>query len=137
MEKVYVENEWYDGPRKGVANFNGVAHRFVACYQSEKGYLDSFKIFPISGHELELEIEQWKIFVEWNKQYESGKACLELHPGTGGISQRWDELEYLLRPNREYIPENAVLALAEFVKIDRLYRYESTGPDYGVIWKPV
>lgn len=27
-EKVYVENDWYDGPRARVADIDGVPHRF-------------------------------------------------------------------------------------------------------------
>jgi hypothetical protein len=31
-ERVYVENEWYDGPRAGVPNINGMPHRFKSLF---------------------------------------------------------------------------------------------------------
>ncbi len=136
MEKVHVENDWYDGPRKGVADFQGKPHRFIAKYENEKGYLDEFTIFPVSEAELELEIEQWKIFVEWNKKYETGESSTDSHPGNGGVCKRYDEIEQLLQSKRNEYPESGLTAKAEFVRIDQDYRYEETGPDYGVIWKP-
>ncbi len=134
VEKVYVENDWYDGPRIGIADFNGVPHRFVAHFEDLKGYEDTFSLFPIAKEELELEVEQWKIYVDWNKKYEDGKAGVETHPGHGGLNQCWDELENLLKQKRESIPGNAILANAEFERIDQENRYEATGPCYGVVW---
>ena len=136
MEKVYVENEWYDGPRKGIADYRGKPHRFIAKYENEKGYLDVFSLFPIPQAELDLEVEQWKIFVEWNYKYESGESDVDSHPGNGGISARYDEIDQLLEPNRNRAPESSITVKANFVSIDRDNRYEETGPDYGVIWKP-
>ncbi|TVZ41823.1 hypothetical protein P886_1173 [Alteromonadaceae bacterium 2753L.S.0a.02] len=137
MEKVYVENDWYDGPRKGIADFNGIPHRFVAHFDELKGYEDTFSLFPISSEEFELEIEQWKIYLEWNKKYEAGKVKVETHPGHSGLNQRWDEIEELLKNKREVIPGNAILANAEFGRINQENRYVLTGPCYGVVWKVI
>ena len=64
-ETVYVENEWYDGPRAGIADVNGVPHRYVSLFDEvEDEYLDIFLIWPVDRQELDLEIEQWRIFVE-------------------------------------------------------------------------
>lgn len=137
MEKVYVENEWYDGPRKGVADYKGVPHRFIANFDELKGYEDTFKLFPVTDEELTLEIEQWKIYVEWNKKYESGELTVDSHPGHGGIDKRWDEIEELLSPKRDIIPSNAIDADATFEQSDQEKRYESTGPSYGVVWNVI
>lgn len=135
MEKVYVENDWYDGPRIGVADYNGVPHRFIANFEDTVGYLETFNIFPISTEELELEIEQWNIFVEWNRKYEAGETDTKTHPGYGGINQRWDEIEEKLKIKREIIPENALSANATFLHNEQEKKYESTGPSYGVVWE--
>lgn len=66
--------------------------------------------------------------------YEAGKVGVETHPGHGGVNQRWDELEILLKQKRESIPENATLANAEFRRIDQERRYQKKGPCYGVVW---
>ena len=134
MEKVYVENDWYDGPRKGVADLNGVPHRFIAHFNEEKGYEDTFSLFPISPDILNLEIEQWKIFTDWNDKYEAGKADTDSHPGHGEINIRWDEIDRMLQSSRNVLPESALIAKATFREIERVKRYEETGPSYEVVW---
>ena len=47
-EKVYVELEWYDGPRKGVADIGGVPHRFCSHFdENDDQPLGTFVVFPI------------------------------------------------------------------------------------------
>ena len=135
MDKVFVENDWYDGPRVGIANYKGVPHRFVSEFNDESGYTDSFLIYPISENEFKLEVEQWKIFVEWNTKYEKGEVNTESHPGHGGISSRWDEIENTLKESRENIPENAIKQIPIFEPIEQENRYEENGPCYCVIWQ--
>ena len=137
MEKVYVENDWYDGPRRGIANYNGLPHRFVANFDELKGCDDTFKIFPVTEEELSLEIEQWKIFVEWNNKYELGEVGTDTHPGHGGINKRWDEIEGVLSPKRNHIPSNALEANANFTQNEQSNRYDLSGPSYGVVWNRV
>ena len=134
MEKVYIENDWYDGPRKGIADFNGIPHRFISNFDDVQDQDDSFCLFPVSAQELALEIEQWNIFVEWNKLYESGKVNTDSHPGQGHINQRWDEIEKILSDKRDQVPDNAMLTYATFKSNGQENRYESSGPSYGVIW---
>lgn len=136
MEQVYVKNEYYDGPRRGIANYNGVPHRFIANFDDLNVENDTFRLFPVLNDEFSLEIEQWKIYVEWDKKYESGELGADTHPGHGGIDKRWDEIEKILQPKRDIIPESAIEVYAEFKQNDQESRYTSIGPNYGVAWKP-
>lgn len=135
-ERVYVESEWYDGPRSGIADIGGVPHRFKSLFDEEDDeYFGTFVIWPIDKDSFELEIEQWNIFVSWNRLYESGEVDTESHPGNGGINQRWDELELILKQSRNEIPDHAKQARAELKNLDRDERYSPTGPDYEFRWK--
>ncbi len=134
MEKVYVELDWYDGPRSGVADYNGIPHRFISKFDDTKGYSGSFSLISISVEDFELEVEQWKIFVKWNDLYESGKASTESHPAHGGISQRWDEIEKILKDKRNEVPPDAIRVSATFEHNNQDSTYAPTGPCYGVIW---
>lgn len=135
-ERVYVENEWYDGPRSGVADINGAPHRFQSLFdETDDEYLGTFMVWPIDETSLSLEIEQWRIFVEWNALYEAGKVATDLHPGQGGINPRWDELEVLLKRSRSDIPVDAKKALAVFERVEQTNRYEPSGPDYKLRWR--
>ena len=141
MEKVHVENDWYDGPRCGIADFNGVPHRFLSQFKEyDAGFnvdldRDVFHVFPITLRELDLEKEQWGIFVSWNRKYEAGESHVDCHPAKGGVDSRWDEIEEILSPGRNNIPDNAMEVYAVFLSIDNSERYGSSGPSYGVIWE--
>jgi len=135
-ETVHIENEWYDGPRAGIANIRGRPHRFVSQFdEREDVYLGTFLIWPIEEPELALEREQWLIFVAWNVQYEAGKVDSETHPGHPGANARWDEIGSLLKTCRETVPPIARRAEAEFTHIERNQRYAPSGPAYQLSWR--
>ncbi len=135
-ERVYVENDWYDGPRAGVADVGGRPHRFKSLFdESADDYLETFVVWPIDDEQLSFEIEQWQIFVEWNGRYEAGEATVDSHPGHGGVSGRWDELEKLLETARADIPPDARRALVQLERVERSSRYEPSGPSYMLRWK--
>jgi hypothetical protein len=133
-ERVYVENEWYDGPRAGIADINGVPHRFKSMFdEADDDYVGTMQVWPVDAATLALEIEQWRIFVDWNDRYESGKVSVESHPGNVGVNQRWGELEALLERSRS-VPSGARKATVKVVSIDGRNRYEASGPAYMMRW---
>ena len=134
-ERVLVENEWYDGPRAGVGNVGGVPHRFTSLFDAEADeYLSTFLVWPLEPEIVALEVEQWCIYVEWNVLYEAGKVDTASHPGHGGQSPRWDELEILLKASRSNVPADAKRAKAEMAHIEREQRYARSGPSYTLAW---
>ena len=135
-ERVYVENEWYDGPRAGIADVNGRPHRFKSLFdQQQDQYPGTFLVWPVDQVVVELEQEQWRIFAAWNALYEAGKATTDSHPGHGGRSARWDEIETLLKNSRAEVPPFAQRALAELIHIDSDVRYAPSGPAYTLSWR--
>lgn len=135
FEHVFVETEWYDGPRAGIANVDGKPHRFVSLFdEDEDEYLGTFLVWPVDAEELALEQEQWRIFVTWNDRYEAGDVDADSHPGNPGTNQRWDELASLLKPARQSVPGNARRAKANVIQADNRKSYEPTGPTYQFSW---
>ncbi|MBK8214162.1 MAG: hypothetical protein IPK71_10490 [Myxococcales bacterium] len=136
-EHVYVENDWYDGPRSGVADVDGRPHRFVSRFDEaeEDDDMGTFVLWPLEEAELLLEREQWNIFVSWNEQYEAGRCGVESHPGHGGVDRRWDELESILKELRARVPEGVRYAKARVVPVERTARYAPSGPSYRLAWK--
>lgn len=134
-ERVYVENDWYDGPKAGIADISGLPHRFVSTFEETRDdHSDIFLVWPVDKAELDLEIEQWAIFVEWNTRYEAGNAGTDTHPGHGGISARWDEIQTLLHCARSEVPPAARCALAQKIWTEQEERYALSGPDYCLCW---
>jgi hypothetical protein len=134
-EPVHVENEWYDGPRAGVADIHGVPHRFVSQWdEKDEELLGTFFVWPIGEAELALEREQWLIFVQWNAEYEAGNASTDTHPGHPGTNPRWDEISTILQGARQAVPPAAKRAKAELRHLDREERYTASGPSYELSW---
>jgi hypothetical protein len=134
-ETVHVENEWYDGPRAGIADIGGVPHRFRSLFdEKDDEYLSTFVVWPIDEATLVLEREQWLIFVAWNALYEAGKAGTDSHPGHSGLNARWDELETLLKDSRKLVPATARRAIAEVQNTAEADRYSPAGPAYKMGW---
>jgi len=134
-EHVYVENEWYDGPRAGVADVNGMPHRFTSQWDEvEDEYLGTFLLWPVAPAELALEQEQWAIFVSWNDQYEAGSVGSNTHPGHVGTNARWDEIEAHLASKRKSVPPTAKRATVQVFPLEREQRYALSGPDYQLSW---
>lgn len=135
FEHVYVELEWYDGPRAGIADIHGMPHRFKSNFDdNDEDPLGTFLVFPIDPVSLALEREQWRLFVVWNRRYESGDEGATRHPGHGGVDSRWDEIEALVAEHRNAIPADAKRARAESHLLDREERYTEDGPDYRLRW---
>jgi hypothetical protein len=133
-ERVYVEKEWYDGPRAGIADIGGAPHRFISPFlETRDDDPDIFLVWPVDQIQLELEIEQSAIFVEWNSRYEAGEAGTDSHPEHGGVNARWDEIEILLRSARTEVPPTARRALAQMVSTGT-GRYSVNGPAYQLSW---
>jgi hypothetical protein len=108
FERVYAELDWYDGPRHGVAQIDGVAHYFRAVQDYNRvGFPDNeYLVWPLGESVLALEREQWAIFVDWAKTAREGTADADTHPGLGGVNRRYDELTTLLASHRE-VPADA------------------------------
>jgi hypothetical protein len=134
LEHVYVENEWYDGPRAGIANLGGKPHRFVSQFDDDEDDVGTFLLWPADQAELVLEQEQWQIFVRWNAEYEAGRATTKSHPGAPGNNSRWDEINSLLKSHRETIPSSAQRARVKVVHLEH-ERYAESGPAYQLAWK--
>src|SRR5262245_32932467 len=85
FERVYIELDWNDGARAGLADVDGVAHYFQGHDYALSSEADEYAVWPASAEVLGLEREQWAIFVEWSRRYEAGVAESDSHPGHGGI----------------------------------------------------
>jgi hypothetical protein len=136
FERVYAELDWYDGPRKGLADVDGVAHYFAAVndYDCGDAHDEEFLIWPASVDTLALERRQWRMFVAWNNCYERGQATVESHPGHGGIDSEYDKLTVALEPGRTPAPHSRT-ARATWRPTDNPQRYSADGPGYQVRWE--
>lgn len=134
-ERVYVEIEYYDGPRAGVADIGGVPHRFLSPTKDwGLDELGVYYVWPIDDTTLALELERWSILVEWDIRYMAGLVSADTHPGNAGSNSRWEALDSALKESRCRIPEFARRARVQFTPREKKHRFESDGPSYDACW---
>ena len=82
----------YDGPRSGIATFQGEPHYFWCDFENVQYGHEVFKLAPIAPDLLAIATENWAIYRAWELKFHSGLVESASHPGHGGIDQRYDEL---------------------------------------------
>ncbi|MET9852123.1 hypothetical protein ABZY57_04080 [Streptomyces sp. NPDC006450] len=126
---MIAELEWYDGPRVGLVDIAGKPYYFDGYGQYLGDRADEYRVWPASPAAMEMEREQWAIYVDWNERQGAGAAYL----GHGGLDARYDELDVLLAQYRQ-APDDAPRLLGELRHTGDGHRMEGTG--YWFRWRP-
>ncbi|MGW1819352.1 hypothetical protein ACWCQM_38100 [Streptomyces sp. NPDC002125] len=128
FERVYVELEWYDGPRAGLAVIGGQPHYFQNDDHDHRDGAEEYQVWTASEAAVELEGELWAICARWDERREAGRVGPESHPDHGGIDARDDELELLLARHRR-VPDEVRRLVGE-LRFVAGARYRVEGLDY-------
>ena len=127
--RVIVELEWYDGPRVGLVDIDGQPYYFDGYGQYLGDEADEYRVWPASPAAVELEREQWAIYVDWNERQGAGASYL----GQSGIDARYDELDALLAQYRQ-APDDARRLVGDLRCTGAGHRVEGTG--FWFRWRP-
>jgi len=96
-EEVFTVVDYYDGPRKGIANFRGQPHFYDCIFDKTKDeYSDLYHLTPLSPDIFKLAKESWAIWKRWESAFHSGKATLESHPALPQDRARYQEIRAIL-----------------------------------------
>jgi len=69
FEKVHTMDEYYDGPRSGLADYCGEPHYYRSVYLDTQPFYDDedrFELSPVSPEVLAAGIEAQQIFERWD-----------------------------------------------------------------------
>jgi hypothetical protein len=107
FDKVHTMTGYYDGPREGIADFEGRPH----LYQSEWNegldlYSDTFLLSPVDPDLFALALESWEIWRRWEAAFHAGLTPLETHPALPEDRARAIELDRILKPRLIIDPAN-------------------------------
>lgn len=81
QDRVFTINDYYDGPRLGIAEVDGLPHIYEAEFDhSSDEYGDTYFVSPIDAELMSLVLEDWEIFLRWDAARRRGEATLETHP---------------------------------------------------------
>jgi hypothetical protein len=116
FERVYTMCDWYDGPRHGIAVFEGRPH----VYDAEQTHGETaYVLRPIDDATLALALEDWAIWLRWEDAFHQGEAPEGSHPALFLASRaedraRHDELARSLEAALAALPPDGVRASAEW-----------------------
>jgi hypothetical protein len=117
FETVHTVDDWYDGPRQGVADYEGAPHFYrslaldLPAWSSAE---DRFQLTPVSEADLALVLEDWAIWRRWEDAFEDGLATQASHPALPEDRTRHEEIAALLSDRLRIDPARCVVAHAEF-----------------------
>jgi hypothetical protein len=93
-ESVFTVTDYWDGPRKGIANYQGKPHLYECIFdEAREGYSDLFQLTPIDSETLRLALEDWDIWQRWETAFRLGKVERSTHPALSNESKRHGELQ--------------------------------------------
>jgi hypothetical protein len=115
-EAVHTITDWYDGARNGVADLNGEPHYYENHWnEGEQFWSEIYLLKPLDAETFALAMEDWEIWLRWERAFKEGKTTQETHPTLSEDKQRHNELEKILAERLVVSPETSVHATAEFV----------------------
>jgi len=118
---VHTVNDYYDGPRSGIADRAGSPHFYECIFDEQKdNYTDVFRLTPIDTETYKLAMEDWTIWKRWEIAFHSGKTDLSTHPCLPEDHQRHHEIKPIL--DKRLVTEPRVA-------ISRVGRFEAIGND--------
>ena len=98
FEKVYTLWYYCDGPREGVADYQGSPHVFVSEWNEEgDDYGEAFLLKPLGAETFRLVLEDAAIGQRWKEAVEQGLTTFDTHPASPEDRIRTEELKRLLR----------------------------------------
>lgn len=113
-ETVFTVNDYYDGPLKGIANFQGKPHFYERIFDSASDdYSDMYRLTPVDEPTFRLAMEDWEIWRRWELAFHTGKAKMETHPALPGDTARHGELKYILDEALQSSP-SAIIQTGKF-----------------------
>jgi hypothetical protein len=96
-EEVFTVTDYYDGPRRGIANFNGKPHLYDCIFDEVRDdYSDEYQLTAIPNHIFDLAMEDWAIWERWRTAFDAGQATNESHPALPQDRTRHDEIRSVL-----------------------------------------
>ena len=140
FEPVLMVWDYYDGPRDGVAEYNGQPY-YYKCIWDERAdnHSNEFELCPIGSSFLKSATAHWEIFRAWELKFRTGQAPKSTHPDYRGNNLQYDRLDDELKasikkltklpgsftatfralPNQDDLPKNVMRNLeANWIKSD-------------------
>jgi hypothetical protein len=106
-DRVLTVHDYYDGPRLGVTELNGVPHIYEAEFDyGADEYAATYFLSPIAEELLALVLEDWQIWLRWEKENKAGRAAPETHPALPSDRAKHEQLLALIGDRLKTDPQS-------------------------------
>ena len=117
-ELVFTVDEYYDGPRTGVANFQGEPHFYDCIFdQKRDDYSNLFQLTPIDQRTFELALAAWEIWRKWEAAYQQGKVKWGSHPALQADTTKCRKMTKMLERLLKTDPKRSITRIGHFAPI--------------------
>ena len=132
FETVYTMTDYWDGPRRGIADYQGSPHRYESQFaeSEENNYQDTFLLSPVQPELFAYALQDWEIWRRWESAFHQGKTTIDTHPALPEEREAHERLKAILRDRLRLDPNKILTAQAIFRK-----REDPTWDQHG--WAPL
>jgi hypothetical protein len=126
--------DWYDGPRSGVADYDGLPHYYESQW-ADIDHIDEdwYRLSPIPQEVFELELERERLWAKYAEASAIGIVGPEHHPFLPDDRPRGEELLQLLETALRIDEKQHLISRDEFIPINEQAR-QATGAQMMVNW---
>ena len=136
-EIVHAVLDYFDGPIRGVADFQGHAHYFEAVFDEEADeWKDEYLLVGLQHDAFQWVLEDWAIWRRWEDAFYAGRVARGTHSALPEDRDRHVVLTELLASHLRVAP-GAVRLRATFRPRAGTSRPVGSIRDLEVIWHPV
>lgn len=98
FETVQVVHDYWDGPRSGVAEYDGRPHWFENIFNEQQDdYSDFFWLTPLNEEIFELAKQQAEMFLRWRQAFNRREVDLSTHPTLPGDRETYNRLAAVIK----------------------------------------
>jgi hypothetical protein len=114
-ELVFTVTDYHDGPRKGIANYEGRPHFYECIFDtSTDEYSDVYRLTSLDAESFQLAMEDWEIWKRWEAAFHEGKTEIGTHPALTYDADRKAELKRILDKILLTDPTKAISRIGKF-----------------------
>lgn len=98
LQTVYTVEDYYDGPRTGVADYNGQPHYYRSIYLDSPNWNpdeDRFELSPVSPEVVSAAVEKAEIFIRWHRTQPQNTAGVVSEDDWGALPEDRDRRDVL------------------------------------------
>lgn len=115
IDRILTVHDYYDGPRLGIAELNGVPHIYEAEFDhSTDEFGDTYFLSPINEGSLLLVMEDWEIWKRWEAAFKKNETPHSTHPALPIDRKRHESIKKQIGDDLKTDPNNPFHFRAKF-----------------------